>query len=143
MQDAKSEYLADGITEGVITSLAQLTNLRVISRNSVFRYKGREVDAQSIGRKLKVQALLLGRVVRSDDLLSISVELIDTEDDRHLWGAQYIRNPSDLFATYETIARALREKLQLEAPACRATTSIAHRKSSSLRFVSKRSLLLQ
>jgi TolB-like protein/Flp pilus assembly protein TadD len=114
--DAKSEYLADGITEGVITSLAQSTSLRVISRNSVFRYKGREVDPQCVGRKLKVQALLLGRVVRSDDTLSISVELIDTEDDRHLWGAQYIRNPSDLFATYETIARALREKLQLDAP---------------------------
>ena len=65
--DAKSEYLTDGITEGVITSLAQLTNLRVISRNSAFRYKGREIDPQSIGRKLKVQALLLGRVVRNDD----------------------------------------------------------------------------
>ena len=111
--DAKTEYLTDGVTEGVINSLAQLTNLRVISRNSVFRYKGREVDAQNTGRKLKVQALLLGRVVRSDDLLSISVELIDVEDDRHLWGAQYIRNPVDLITTYETIARAIREKLQL------------------------------
>ena len=111
--DAKTEYLTDGITEGVITRLAQLTNLRVISRNSAFRYKGREIDPQSIGRKLKVQALLLGRVVRNDDSLSISVELIDTEDDRHLWGAQYIRNTSDLFPTYETIARAIREKLQL------------------------------
>jgi TolB-like protein/Tfp pilus assembly protein PilF len=111
--DATSEYLADGITEGVITSLAQLTTLRVISRNSAFRYKGREIDPQSVGRKLKVQALLLGRVVRNDDSLSISVELIDTEDDRHLWGAQYIRNTSDLFPTYETIARAIREKLEL------------------------------
>jgi TolB-like protein/Tfp pilus assembly protein PilF len=111
--DATSEYLADGITEGVITSLAQLTNLRVISRNSAFRYKGREIDPQSVGRKLKVQALLLGRVVRNDDSLSISVELIDTEDDRHLWGAQYIRNTSDLFSTYETIARAIGKKLEL------------------------------
>ena len=111
--DATSEYLADGITEGVITSLAQLTNLRVISRNSAFRYKGHEIDPQSVGRKLKVQALLLGRVVRNDDSLSVSVELIDTEDDRHLWGAQYIRNTSDLFSTYETIARAIREKLEL------------------------------
>jgi TolB-like protein/Tfp pilus assembly protein PilF len=113
--DVKTEYLADGITEGVITSLAQSTNLRVISRNSVFRYKGREVDTQSIERKLRVQALLLGRVVRSDDVLSISVELIDAEDDRHLWGAQYIRHPSDLFQTYETIARSIREKLRLES----------------------------
>src|SRR5688572_4501967 len=114
--DVKTEYLADGITEGVITSLAQLTNLRVISRNSVFRYKGREVETQSIGRKLMVQALLLGRVVRHDDLLSISVELIDAEDDRHLWGAQYIRNPSDLFETYETITGSIRKKLWLESP---------------------------
>ncbi|HEX6731066.1 MAG TPA: winged helix-turn-helix domain-containing protein [Pyrinomonadaceae bacterium] len=111
--DVKSEYLADGITEGVITSLAQLTSLRVISRNSVFRYKGREVDTQSVGRKLKVQALLLGRVVRSDEMLSISVELIDTDDDRHLWGAQYIRNPAALAGTYETIAQSIREKLRL------------------------------
>jgi TolB-like protein/tetratricopeptide (TPR) repeat protein len=111
--DGKTEYFADGVTEGVITSLAQLTNLRVISRNSAFRYKGREIDPQSVGRKLKVQALLLGRVVRNDDSLSISVELIDTEDDRHLWGAQYIRNTSDLFPTYETIARAIRDKLEL------------------------------
>jgi TolB-like protein/Tfp pilus assembly protein PilF len=115
--DAKSEYLADGITEGVITSLAQLTHMRVISRNSVFRYKGSEVDTQSIARKLKVQALLLGRVVRSNDFISISVELIDAHDDRHLWGAQYIRKPSDLFVTYETIARSIREKLLLEVPA--------------------------
>jgi TolB-like protein/tetratricopeptide (TPR) repeat protein len=111
--DIKTEYLADGITEAVITSLAQSTNLRVISRNSVFRYKGHEIDTQSIGRKLKVQALLLGRVVRSDDLLSISVELIDAEDDRHLWGAQYIRHPSDLFQTYETIVHSIRERLWL------------------------------
>ena len=113
--DVTTEYLADGITEGVITSLAQSTKLRVISRNSVIRYKGREVDAQSIGRKLKVQALLLGRVVRSDDLLSISVELIDAEDDRHLWGAQYTRSHPDLFQTYETIAHSIRERLRLES----------------------------
>ena len=124
--DSKTEYLADGITEGVITSLAQSTNLRVISRNSVFRYEGCEIDTQSIGRKLKVQALLLGRVVRSEDVLSISVELIDVEDDRHLWGAQYIRNPSDLFQTYETIARSIRERLRLDSPGSEQRHRPAH-----------------
>lgn len=115
--DPKIEYLADGIIEGLITTLAQSTNLRVISRNSAFRYKGREVDPRSVGSELKIQALLLGRVLQLDGLLSISVELIDTDDDRHIWGAQYIRNPSDLFATYETIVRKICEKLKLPSAA--------------------------
>ena len=119
----KNEYLADGITESLIASLAQLTNLRVISRNSAFRYKGREVDAQRVGRELKVDALLLGRVAESDDLVSISVELVDTDDDRHLWGAQYIRNRADLSGACETISRKICEKLRLRnhEPALRHT----------------------
>src|SRR4030095_14751944 len=59
---------------------------------------------------------LFGRVVQTDDVLSISVELVDTSDDRHLWGAQYIRSPKDLFAIYETITRKISEKLRLELP---------------------------
>jgi TolB-like protein/Tfp pilus assembly protein PilF len=112
--EARNEYLADGITETLITSLAQLTKLRVISRNSVFRYKGREVSAQTLGRELKVQAVLLGRVSQSDDLLSICVELVDSSDDRHLWGAQYIRTQAELFSAQETIARELAAKLSAE-----------------------------
>src|SRR5882672_5699628 len=91
--DPKREYLSDGIAEGLITSLAQLTNLRVISRNSAFRYKGRDIDAKTVGRELNVQAVLMGRIAESDDLLSISVELVESSDDRHVWGAQYIRKP--------------------------------------------------
>jgi TolB-like protein/Tfp pilus assembly protein PilF len=117
--DAKNEYLVDGITDSLITNLARLTTLRVTSRNSSFRYKGREVDPQKIGRELKVEALLLGRVAESDDLLSISVELLDTRDDRHLWGAQYIRRPSELFSAQEIIARQIAEKLagEMNSPA--------------------------
>ncbi len=112
--DEDSEYLCDGITESLITNLARLTRLRVTSRNSSFRYKGREIDAQSIGRELKVQALLLGRITESEDLLSISVELVEARDDRHLWGAQHIRKQADLFATQETIAREIAEKLRID-----------------------------
>lgn len=112
--DAKKEYLADGITEVLITALARVTNLRVISRNSAFRYKGREVDTQTIGRELKVAAFVMGRVSASDDLLSISVELVKAGDDSHLWGAQYIRKPDDLLAAQETIAREIAEELRLE-----------------------------
>ena len=114
--DPKTEYLSDGITDSLITRLAQLGNVRVTSRNSAFRYKGREVEAQSVGWELKVRALLLGRVVQADDSLSISVELIDTSDDRHLWGAQYIRSPRDLVAIYEIITAKISERLRLELP---------------------------
>jgi TolB-like protein/Tfp pilus assembly protein PilF len=112
--NAKSEYLSDGITESLIANLAQLTNLRVTSRNSAFRYKERETDAQTVGRELKVQAVLMGRLAESDDLLSISVELVDTREDRHIWGAQYVRKSAELFAAQETIAREIAEKLRLE-----------------------------
>jgi TolB-like protein/Tfp pilus assembly protein PilF len=112
--DSKKEYLCDGISDSLITSLAQLTNLRVTSRNSAFRYKEREIDAPAVGRELKVQALLMGRIVESGELLSISVELVETSDDRHLWGAQYVRKLDDLFSAQEIIAREIVEKLQLE-----------------------------
>ncbi|MDQ3665220.1 MAG: winged helix-turn-helix domain-containing protein [Acidobacteriota bacterium] len=112
--NSRCEYLSDGITESLITSLAQLTNLRVTSRNSAFRYKGHETNAQAVGRELKVQAVLMGRVAESDDLLSISVELVETSDDRHIWGAQYVRKPGELFAAQENIARDMAEKLRLE-----------------------------
>ena len=114
--DPKTEYLVDGITDSLIRSLAQSTNIRVTSRNSAFRYKGREVDAQTVGHDLKVQALVLGRVAQSDLSLSISIELIDARDDRHLWGAQYIRPPEDLLATCETITRNIHEQLRLDLP---------------------------
>jgi DNA-binding winged helix-turn-helix (wHTH) protein/tetratricopeptide (TPR) repeat protein len=114
--DQKSEYLTDGIAESLITSLAQLTSLRVTSRNSSFRYKGCQIDPQMTGRELNVQAIVMGRVVVADDMLSISVELVDTDDDRHIWGAQYIRNPNDLVAVSDTIARKIAEAVQLNLP---------------------------
>src|SRR6266404_409982 len=112
--DSKTEYLADGISESLITKLAQLTNARVTSRNSAFRYKHRDLDATTIGRELKVQVLLMGRLTETEDMLSISVEAISTSDDRHLWGAQYIRQRSDLLTATETIARQIAETLRIE-----------------------------
>jgi len=112
--EAKLDYLADGITETLTTTLAQITNLRVTSRNSSFRYKCCDLDAPKIGRELKVQALVLGRLAESDDLLSISVELVESAGDRHIWGAQYIRQRADLIAAQETIAQEIAEKLRVE-----------------------------
>src|SRR5262249_51941007 len=74
-QDPDMEYLGDGIAESLINSLSRLPNLTVMSRNSVFHYKGRETDAQDIGRSLKVRAVLTGRVMLHGDSLAISAEL--------------------------------------------------------------------
>ncbi|HLK50914.1 MAG TPA: hypothetical protein VKT49_22385 [Bryobacteraceae bacterium] len=69
------EYLGDGMTESLINTLSQVPNLAVMSRNSVFRYKGRETDAQAAGRSLKVQAVLTGTVAQRGDDLSISARI--------------------------------------------------------------------
>jgi len=112
--DTSTEYLSDGITESLINSLSQLPKLRVMSRNSVFRYKGRETDLQVVGRELKVQAVLVGRLVQRGENLSISAELVDARDNTHIWGGQYNRKLADIQAVQEDIAREITDKLQVK-----------------------------
>ena len=112
--DPNTDYLADGIPETIISSLSQLPKLKVTSRNSAFRYKGTEIDAQTVGKELKVQAVLTGRVVPRNDGLLISVELIDAHDNSQIWGQQYNRKLSDVFAVQEEMAKEISEKLRLK-----------------------------
>src|SRR5207247_3921869 len=83
--DQNTEYLSDGIAESLIYSLSQLPNLRVMASSTVFRYKGRLMDAQTIGKDLGVRAVLTGKVTQRGDSLSISAELVDARDNRLLW----------------------------------------------------------
>lgn len=115
--DAQTDYWAEGIPEGLINSLAQLSHLKVMSRNSAFRFKGKETDAQEVGQKLGVRAVLFGRVTQRDENLTISLELVDARDNRHLWGQQYNRRLADVFAVQEEIARTISEKLRLNLTA--------------------------
>ncbi len=108
-----TEILADGVTESLINNLSQLPGLRVMSRNAVFRYKGRETGAREAARQLGVQAVLTGRVAPRGDGLSINLELVDARDDRQLWGAQYSRQLSELAEAQAVIARDVAEKLHL------------------------------
>lgn len=94
------EYLSDGITETIINSLSQLPKLHVMARGTVFRYKGRETDPREIGRDLNVRAVLVGRVLHLGERLIVSAELADTADGAQLWGAQYNRTLSDVFAVH-------------------------------------------
>jgi serine/threonine-protein kinase len=113
-RDPDTEYLSDGIPESIINSLSQLPNLKVMSRNSVFHYKGKDTNAQAVAKELKVQAVLTGRMIQRGDALSISVELINAQDNSEIWGQQYNRKLADVFAVQEEIAKEISEKLRLK-----------------------------
>ena len=113
-RDPDTDYLSDGIPESIINSLSQLPNLKVMSRNSVFHYKGKDADAQAVAKELKVQAVLTGRMTQRGDGLSISVELINAQDNSQIWGQQYNRKLADVFAMQEEIAKEISEKLRLK-----------------------------
>lgn len=112
--DPNTEFLADGITESIINNLSQLPELKVMSRNAAFRYKGQRVDAQEVGRSLGVGAVLTGRVVKLGEKLIIKTELIDVADGSQLWGAEFNNNISDIFAVQEEISRKISEKLRVK-----------------------------
>jgi TolB-like protein/DNA-binding winged helix-turn-helix (wHTH) protein/Tfp pilus assembly protein PilF len=111
--DPNTEYLSDGVTENLINSLSQLPHLKVMSRDASFRYKGKETDAQTVGRDLGVRAVFKGRVTQRGDSLTIGTELIDARDNSHIWGQQYTRKPSDIFGLQDEIVRAMTTALRL------------------------------
>ncbi|MBA2501954.1 MAG: protein kinase [Pyrinomonadaceae bacterium] len=111
--DPNAEYFSNGVTETLINSLSLLPDLKVMSRNSVFRYKGQEVDAREVARVLGVQAILTGRIIQRGDELSINVELVDASDNTHIWGEQYNRKIADILLVERDIAREITEKLRV------------------------------
>ena len=106
-----AEYLSDGMTETLISSLSQLPNLNVKPRSSVFRYKGKETTPQAIARELNVQAVLNGRVTQRGPDLSLFVELIDVALDKVVWSQQYNRKQTDLVTLQSDIARDVSSRL--------------------------------
>jgi eukaryotic-like serine/threonine-protein kinase len=108
-----TEYLSDGISESLINSLSQVPQLRVVPRSTVFRYKGRDADPQTIGRELGVRAVLTGKLVQRGDTLNIQTELVDVEQGSQLWGEQYNRKLADLLAVQEEISREISQKLRI------------------------------
>ena len=112
--NADVEYLSDGMTESLITSLSQLPNLNVKARSTVFRYKGKATDAKTIGKDLNVQAILNGRVVQRGEQLTLSLELIDAQTENVIWSDKYERKHTDLVSLQNEIARDVSSKLKLK-----------------------------
>jgi serine/threonine protein kinase/tetratricopeptide (TPR) repeat protein len=110
--DPNVEYLADGVTDGVINSLSRVPELRVMARSTVFSYKGREVDAQKVGKELNVDAVLMGKIAQRGDTLTIQTDLVRVTDGSELWGDQYNRKVSDLIAVQGDIAKEIYDNLR-------------------------------
>jgi serine/threonine protein kinase/tetratricopeptide (TPR) repeat protein len=112
--DASTDYLSDGITESLIGSLAHVPDLKVKSRNSVFHYKGKDVDMQKIGNDLGVAALVSGRVVPRGDSIEVSAELTDVRDNTEIWGQHYSGKSTDFISLQQQIAGDVAAKLRSE-----------------------------
>src|SRR5437660_701130 len=110
--NADSDFLSDGITESLIASLAHVPDLKVKSRNSVFRYKNKDVDIQQVGKELTVNALLTGRVVQHGDTIQVSADLTNVQDNTEIWGEHYERKASDILGLQEQIASDIADKLR-------------------------------
>jgi TolB-like protein/Tfp pilus assembly protein PilF len=111
--DPDNEIFADGMCEEIISSLAQIKNLRVIARTSSFSFKGRHVDLRMIGEKLNVRTVLEGSVRKSGNHLRITAQLANASDGYHLWSETYDREMKDVFAIQEEIANAIAQRLKV------------------------------
>ena len=107
------EYFADGMTEALITALAKIKALRVISRTSALRYKASRKLLPQIARELNVEAVIEGSVLRSGDRVRIAVQLIQASTDRHLWAESYERDLRDVLALQSEIAKQVAEEVRV------------------------------
>jgi DNA-binding winged helix-turn-helix (wHTH) protein/TolB-like protein len=123
--DPGNEYLSDGLAESVIYSLSRLPGVRVMSRNSVYGYKGKDIDARTIGSELNVGAILTGRVTKVGDTLRISSELTSADDNSVIWGEQFTRNLPDIEKLQADISDSISNKLKLRLSANAAPTENA------------------
>jgi TolB-like protein/DNA-binding winged helix-turn-helix (wHTH) protein/Tfp pilus assembly protein PilF len=112
--DPEQEYFADGMTDELITDLAKIHRLRVISRTSIMRYKGTLKSLPQIAHELNVDAVVEGTMLRSADRVRIRVQLIDARTDSHLWAEVYERDERDTFSLQNDVASSIAHQINLE-----------------------------
>ena len=112
--DPENEYFSDGVMEEILTLLAAIEGLKVISRTSAMRYKGAKVGLRRIGEELGVATVLEGSVRRAGNRVRITAQLIDARTDEHLWAERYDRDLEDIFAIQTDVAERIVESLQVQ-----------------------------
>ena len=110
--ESSTDYLSDGITESLIANLAHVPELKVKSRNSVFRYKGKDVEVQKAGSELGVSAMVTGRVTQHGDSVEVSAEMTDLRDNTELWGQHYSGKSVEIISLQQKIAGDIAERLR-------------------------------
>src|SRR5205823_1032481 len=125
--DPEQEYFAEGLTEALITTLAKIGELRVVSRTSVMQYKAVHKPLPEIARKLRVEAIVEGTVLRAGDRVRITAQLIDAIREAHLWAESYERDLRDVLALQSDVAQAIAREIQVKlTPQERAQFAQAH-----------------
>ena len=109
--DAEIDYLSDGLTESLINGLAGLPNLKVLARDTVFRYKNKDVDAKQVGETLGVSMVLTGRIRMHNDDAAVSVDLVRVDDGTQIWGAKFDRPFSEIVRIQKEITSAVTDKI--------------------------------
>ena len=112
-KDPEQEYFADGMTDELITDLAKIASMRVISRGSIIRYKGSKKPLPEIARELNVDAVVEGTVLRSGDRVRITAQLIHAQSDRHLWAESYERDLRDVLKLQSDVAQAIAQQIKV------------------------------
>jgi len=122
--DPAQDYFADGMTDALITNLAQIGELKVISRTSAMQYKGARKPLPGIARALDVDAVVEGSVVRSGDKIRITAQLVYAPSDRHLWAESFEGQANDVLSIQDEVARAVADRVQGKlSPHMRQTTT--------------------
>src|SRR5262249_30968121 len=111
--DREQEYFSDGISEDIITDLSKVSALAVVSRNTAFTFKGKNVDVAQITKQLKVSYVLEGSVRKAGGRVRITAQLIEAATDNHVWAERYDRDLSDIFALQDEISEAIVKALKL------------------------------
>jgi len=111
--DPNAEYLSEGITQDLVSTLSQLPNLKVVSLASAYRYKGKAIDPPTVARELGVHTILTGRMLQRNDNVSISAEFVDAEHDRVMWSKQYQWKLADVPNIQTQITQDITENLKM------------------------------
>jgi serine/threonine-protein kinase len=111
--DPELDFLSDGFTETLINRLSKLPGITMMSRSSVFRFKGESIDPAEAGQSLGVNAVLAGRILQRADKITVGVELVDVRDQTHIWGEQYTRELSDVLSLQDEITREISRQLKV------------------------------